>query len=104
MLSEGLGASIHSSLLLHDNKIKQKNKPKSIKKKANYGKNINKMIPFFKNMKTIYLTMIVLVLIFGGLWVIVGGAANTMLCIAYWIISMPNPEIFVFPNFESCGR
>ena len=55
-------------------------------------------------MKTIYLIIIILALIFGGLWVIVGGAGNTLLCVTYWIISIPNQEVFMFPDFENCGR
>lgn len=55
-------------------------------------------------MKIIYLILIVLILIFGGLWVIVGGAANTILCTYFWIVSIPNQEVFMVPNFENCGR
>ncbi|WP_179362673.1 hypothetical protein [Nitrosopumilus oxyclinae] len=55
-------------------------------------------------MKTIYLISVVLVLIFGGLWVIVGGAANTILCTYFWTIAIPDQEVFMFPDFENCGR
>ncbi len=55
-------------------------------------------------MKTIYLIIIVLIIIFGGLLVITGSAANIIFCITYWAISLPNQEVFVFPNFEMCGR
>ncbi len=43
-------------------------------------------------------------LIFGGLFVIMGNAANWIFCIAFYIIDLPNHEVFVFPDFENCGR
>ena len=55
-------------------------------------------------MKTIYLIILVFVLIVGCMWIIMGSAVNTMLCTYFWIISIPNQEVFMFPDFENCGR
>ena len=55
-------------------------------------------------MKTIYLILIVLGLIFGSLFVIMGNAANFMFCLPSYVDQLINYSSNGTLVFESCGR
>lgn len=55
-------------------------------------------------MKTIYLILMVLGLIFGGLFVIMGNAVLFILCFPSYIDQLINYSANGILDFESCGR
>lgn len=44
-------------------------------------------------------------LVFGGLWLIIGGGVNTIICTGFVIpTALTNPEFDIMIFYENCGR